>query len=45
MYGTPVINPAVDGTYYKNWQPDIWYYEEMYSRDIDIPLLYNIITE
>jgi hypothetical protein len=45
MYGNPVINPAVDGSYYENWQSDIWYYEEKYSRDIDIPLLYNIITE
>lgn len=24
---------------------DIWYYEEMYSHDIDIYLLYNIIIE
>jgi hypothetical protein len=23
----------------------IWYHEEMYSRDIDIPLLYNMIRE
>jgi hypothetical protein len=42
--GKPVTNPAVDSRYHKKGQSDIWYYEQTYSRDIDINLLY-IITE
>jgi len=45
LHRKPVTNPAADGRYYKNRQSDFWYYEEMYSRDIDIPLLYISIKE